>query len=180
MTSPLFLSSDPQLSARADALTAPLPELRGRPIHLESIPGLQDHRGPVHAGAFLRERRIAFDCSPAEFPRIFVHELFHFVWVRAGNPLRWSFEDLLAAECRSGARGELGWSSEWRKAKLDVKKIGRRGRCWREYACESFCDTAAWLYSAAERHPEFTLARRHCAGRRLWFERKLEPGGLSI
>ena len=111
----LLISTDPVLRARARTIAARLPELRGRPLHLERIRGLQDTRGPVHAAAFLRERRIAFDCSAAEFPRIFVHELFHFVWLYGGNPLRWSFEDVIGAECRSHERGELGWSAQWRK-----------------------------------------------------------------
>jgi hypothetical protein len=177
---PLFLSADPLLRARARAVAAALPELRGRSILLQFVPGLRDRRGPVHAAAFLRERRIAFDCSGAEFPRIFVHELFHFVWLRCGNPLRWSFEDLVAAECRSHARGELGWSAEWRKVELRWSDPGRRGRAWREYVCESFCDTAAWLYSGVNRHPEFTLPQPCRRTRRQWFERELERRGLSI
>jgi hypothetical protein len=141
---------------------------------------LRDHRGPVHGASFLRERRIAFDCSAAEFPRIFVHELFHFVWLHAGNPFRWCFEDVVAAECRARASGELGWSAEWRKAELAPPDLRARGRRWREYLCESFCDTAAWLYSGVKRHPEFTLAPRYREIRRCCFELKLEPRGLSI
>jgi hypothetical protein len=121
-----------------------MPTLSGLPIRLETRPGLTDRRGEVHAGSFLRERRIAFNCSRAEFSRIFVHELFHFVWVRLGNPVRREFEELLAAEFREGARGELGWSAEWRKFALKRGDAGRRNRRWREYCCETFCDTAAW------------------------------------
>ena len=84
-----------------------LPPLEGRPILLETVRGLRDRRGEVHGGSFLRERRIAFDCTPAEFPRIFVHELFHFAWVRAGNPLRLSYEQVLRREWGHG-EGELG------------------------------------------------------------------------
>jgi hypothetical protein len=123
---------------------------------------------------------MAFDCTAAEFPRIFVHELFHFVWLRAGNPLRWSYENLLAAEFRSRAIGELGWSAEWRKAELKARDVRRRTRRWREYCAESFCDTAAWLYSGVVSHDEFTLPRRCRRSRRRWFEGGLEPRGLSI
>jgi hypothetical protein len=91
-----------------------LPPLTGAPIRIERVPGLRDRPGPVHAGSFLRERRIAFDCAGAEFPRIFVHELFHFVWLRAGNPRRRSWESLLMAEIESQARGDLVWSAVWR------------------------------------------------------------------
>ena len=150
-------------SERAAAVAAGLPELRGRAIHLLSSPGLQDRRGPIHAGAFLRKRVIAFDCSVVEFPRIFVHELFHFVWLHDGNQLRRSFEGVLQAERRSHARGELGWSAEWRKSEIQLEDLGRRPRRWREYVCESFCDTAAWLYSGVKRHPEFTLSRGHAS-----------------
>jgi hypothetical protein len=178
--SPFFISDDATLAGRAATLLKHLPEISGRPIRIQRAPGLRDRRGPVHAASFLRERRIAFDCTASEFPRIFVHELFHFVWLRAGNPLRWSFEATIRLECRSGARGELGWSAEWRKAELGAGDIRRRSRRWREYCCESFCDTAAWLYSEVVRHPEFTLVQ-HCRKlRREWFRRELESRRLSI
>ena len=151
----------------------------GAPVAVERVPGLRDRRGAVHAGAFLRERRIALDCSSAEFPRIFVHELFHFVWLRAGNTARRSFERLLAAERRDGARGELGWSAEWRKLALNAADVKSRTRRWREYCCESFCDTAAWLYAGLHRHPEFTLRARFRTGRRAWFATFVKRG-LSI
>jgi hypothetical protein len=157
-----------------------LPALHGVPIRLQRAPGLEDRRGPVHAASFIRERRIAFDCTRSEFPRIFVHELFHFVWIRVGNPLRFSYEALLFAEFRARARGELGWSAEWRKAELSSADVRLRGRRWRDYCCESFCDTAAWLYSEIGRHPEFTLPAPCRKTRRQWFAAKLEPRGLSI
>src|SRR5579871_5753136 len=99
-----------------------LPVITGRPVRLEIRHGLQDRRGSVHAGAFLRERRIAFEPALAddrvEFARIFVHEVFHFVWLRLGNSRRWSFESLLQRELLRHSRGELGWSAEWRKRAL--------------------------------------------------------------
>lgn len=108
--------------------------------------------------------------QPAEFERVFVHEVFHFVWVRLGNPLRRSYEALLAREMAAGARGELGWSAELRKQALTEQDATTRSRRWREYACESFCDTAAWLYAPAQRHPEHTLAARWRELRRHWFQ----------
>jgi hypothetical protein len=155
---------------------------------VERAPGLRDRHGPVHAGSFLRERRIAVDCTRAEIPRIFVHELFHFVWLRAGNPVRLSYERLLLAEHSAGARGELGWSAEWRKERLTaLAKHPRRSdpdRPWREYCCESFCDTAAWLFGGGgarwARHREFTLAARFRGRRRTWFENVLGGRILSI
>jgi len=157
-----------------------LPSLSGAPVTLANIPGLRDRHGAVHAGSFLRERRIAFDCTAAEFPRIFVHELFHFVWLRAGNPARLSYETLLRRELREGARGELGWSAERRKDALGAHEIRSRARQWREYCCESFCDTAAWLYSGVPRHNEYTLARRFRNRRRAWFIETIGAGRLSI
>jgi hypothetical protein len=147
---------------------------------MTNVRGLRDRYGAAHGAAFLRKRRIAFDCTRAEFPRVFVHELFHFAWLRAGNPLRRSFEDLLAAEWRVGTRGELGWSAELRKSRLAPRDVRLRTRRWREYCCESFCDTAAWLYSGIPRHEEFTLARRFHAARRAFFRQNLESGRLSI
>jgi hypothetical protein len=156
-----------------------LPLLRGAPITVERAPGLRDRRGAVHGAAFLRERRIALDCSAPEFPRIFVHELFHFVWLYAGNPVRHSFEQLLRSELGARCRGELGWSAEWRKRALTSADIRQRSRRWREYCCESFCDTAAWLYSGVSRHPEFTLAAECRSRRRAWFT-NLARRSLSI
>ena len=156
-----------------------LPALAGAPIAVVRAPGLRDRRGKVYAGAFLRERRIAMDCTAAELPRVFVHEIFHFVWLRAGNVVRHSFERLLRAEWRAGARGELGWSAEWRKLALTAGDCRGRSRCWREYCCESFCDTAAWLYCGLKKHPEFTLKRRFRRLRRAWF-RSFVNGFLSI
>jgi transposase InsO family protein len=176
----VFPSNDAALIRLAGRVAERLPELGGGPVVLQRHPGLRDKRGPVHAASFLRERRIAFDCTVREFPRIFVHELFHFVWLRAGNARRWSYERLLAAEIRSGARGELGWSAEWRKLELTRRDAGRRTRRWREYCCESFCDSAAWLYSGIGRHPEFTLPQGCRKRRREWFARELESGPLSI
>ncbi len=157
-----------------------MPPFAGNPIRLETARGLRDRSRAVHAGAFLRERRIAFDCAAREFPRIFAHELFHFVWLRAGNARRRSFERLLEGERRAGARGELGWSAEWRKRELADTDVRARGRRWREYCCESFCDTAAWLYSGTARHEEFTLAARWRERRARWFERHLGGRALPV
>jgi hypothetical protein len=157
-----------------------MPPLSGEPVRIESVPGLRDRYGPVNAGSFLRERRIAFNCSTAEFPRILVHELFHFVWLRCGNPARLSYEAVLRGELARGARGELGWSAEWRKNALSTADIRGRTRRWREYCSESFCDTAAWLYSAAPRRREFTLDRPGRARRRAWFLETMAAGPLSI
>jgi hypothetical protein len=157
-----------------------MPPLQGLPVRVDVVRGLRDRHGPVHAGSFLRERRIALDCTRAELPRILVHEVAHFVWLRLGNPARRSYEDLVRAEIARAARGELGWSAEWRKANLAPNDVAARTRRWREYCCESFCDTSAWLYSGVERHREFTLAPRWRRGRRAWFAEVLRNRTLSI
>jgi hypothetical protein len=176
----IFVFTDAWQEKRADALLAGLPPIFGAPVRVETSPGLRDNRGAIHAGAFLRDRRIALSCTRPEFPRIFVHELFHFVWLRAGNPVRLAFENLVQQECRARARGELGWSAEWRKSELSTRDIRMRSRQWREYCCESFCDTAAWLYSGVEAHDEFTLAAVFRQRRRRWFRKTIAPRGLSI
>lgn len=173
------LSAANGLGRQVKAVLPRLPPFEGAPIIIERSPGLRDRRGIVHAGSFVRERRIALACSAAEFPRIFVHELFHFVWVRAGNPKRRSFERLLGGERHADARGELGWSAEWRQAALTPDDLRGRSRRWREYCCESFCDTAAWLYSGLADHPEFTLQHRFRLARRAWFATFVNRG-LSI
>ena len=96
----------------------------------------------VHAGTFLRRREIVLDAGllacPGELARILIHELYHFVWLRLDNHTRRSYEDLVAEEIRKSARGELGWSAEWRKWDLRRADPAGRTRRWREYCCESF------------------------------------------
>jgi hypothetical protein len=124
----------------------------------------------VHAAAFPRKRLLVLERSlrtnRSELARIAVHELFHFVWVRLNNRQRREWCALLAAQ---RDRGELGWSSEWRKDALLESGYGQTGRRWSEYACESFCDTAAWMYVGAHGHAEFTLGRTERAVRKGWF-----------
>jgi hypothetical protein len=157
-----------------------MPALTGLPVRVQVVRGLRDRRGPVHAGAFLRQRRIALDCTRAEFPRIFVHEVAHFIWLRLGNAARLGYENVVRAELAARARGELGWSAHWRKSALRTADIDRRTRPWREYCCESFCDTAAWLYGGIERHEEFTLGASRRRRRRTWFAANLGNRTLSI
>jgi hypothetical protein len=112
-----------------------------------------------------------------ELARIFVHELFHFVWVRLGNARRQSYHELLRAELAVRAPGELGWSAETTKSRWCRE---RKPRAWRAYVLESFCDTAAFLYSGCKRHEEFTLAGRWCRKRTQWFHESLGHRVLSI
>ena len=180
----LFLFEDASRRKQVGVVLRRLPPVSGAPVRIQSAHALggvpSGPRGAVHAGTFVRERRMAFNCSRAEFPRIFVHELFHFIWARLGNPARHSYERLVKGEWQAGARGELGWSAEWRKRALAAGDVQSRSRRWREYCCESFCDTAAWLYSGATRHDEFTLTAACRARRRAWFAQKIESGRLSI
>jgi hypothetical protein len=176
----MFSHIEPWMNPRIAAILRRMPPLTGAPVRVDVVRGLRDRRGPVHAGSFLRTRRIALNCARAEFPRIFVHELAHFVWLRLGNPARRSYEDVVRAEIAARAKGELGWSAEWRKRGLRAEDIARRTRRWREYCCESFCDTAAWLYSAVEQHREFTLRARWHGRRRAWFAEVLGNRTLSI
>lgn len=129
----------------------------------------------MHAASFLRQRRIVLDSAlrrrPAELARILTHELFHFAWLRLGNPQRRSWENLLDRELVRGVRGELGWSAELIKQKLAATDRLDRSRLWRSYACESFCDSAAWLFRARPNHDEFTLSIRARQMRRQWFDR---------
>jgi len=181
MDSALFVVVDSAWgAAQMRTLSKRLPPLNGGPIRIETSIGLRDSRGPVHAGSFLRDRLIQVDCLRSEFPRVFVHELFHFAWQRLGNPRRMSYERLLVAECEARAHGELGWSAEWRRSALLPDDLELRSRRWREYCCESFCDSAAWLYSGVKEHPEFTLPSRFRARRRVWFRKAIETSRLSI
>lgn len=175
-----------------------LPPLQGRGIRIRFLPALTVGSGklyskrscgqPVYAGSHIRKREIILDSElrrrPNELARILTHELFHFAWVRLGNPARQSYARLLGREFRNHARGELGWSAESRKSALSHSALPSGGRSesipWREYICESFCDTAAWLYSGVRRHNEFTLGARYKKERAGWFVETFGNGGISI
>lgn len=135
----------------------------------------------MHAAAFLRKREIVLDeelrADPPELARIFVHELFHFAWLRLGNPRRHSYGSLLRAEISGGARGELGWSAEQAKSRFLQQEKNSR---WRAYVCESFCDTAAFLYAGRDSHEEFNLTAKWRRRRARWFHASLEAHALSI
>ena len=102
-----------------------------------------------------------------ELGRILYHELCHFLWPRLGNQRRRRFRELIRRELRERVRGELGYSSEIRRAALSAasrKGISRRSlaRQQRDYFCECFCDTGAYVLLGSERrtnHSEFTLSR---------------------
>jgi len=135
-----------------------LPPLSGRPIRVE----LRRSLGPHLAATHIPRRRILLDVvlliQPGEFERILIHEIFHFAWVRLSNQTRRNWEGVLASELAGRARGELGWSAEWRKLKLHRADVRGRTPAWRRYVCESFCDTSAWLCAGLHTHDEYTLS----------------------
>jgi len=177
------------------AIERRLASLEGRSVGLRFVPALtadrrrlysnRPHGQPVHAGSFIRKRQIVLDQElerqPRELARVLVHELFHFAWVRLGNPLRRSYEALVREEWNKRARGELGWSAESRKlAILKTSLHLADSPSWRDYLCESFCDSAAWIYSGVRRHPEYTLAARHRNRRAEWFKAAFQAGAIPI
>jgi hypothetical protein len=171
-----------------------LPAFEGKPVHVRFLAGLtgdgkrvysnQERGTPVHAGTLIRKRVIVLDDelrrNRKELARILVHELLHFSWVRLSNQRRASYEQLIEREFSSRARGELGWSAEWRKLALLQSDAPRKVRKWRDYLCESFCDTGAWLYAGIRSHGEFTLARTHRQRRAQWFQSTYRSGGIPI
>jgi len=112
----------------------------------------------------------------SELTRILLHELFHFAWIRLSNASKASYTAVVDAELSRNARGELGWSAEWRKQALPQRQSLR---FFREYICESFCDTAAWHYGRPG-HSEATLSRRWWPGRQRWFDRTFPQREISI
>jgi len=143
-----------------------------RAIEVRYSQDLLDTSGnPAHAATWIRRRLIVLDAelqgNPDEHKRILTHELYHFVWARLGNPRRKSWEELMRAEALARARGDAGWSAEWRKRELTAADRQCRTRKWREYCCEAFCDTAAWLETGTR--TEVTLAQCHLKFRRRWF-----------
>jgi hypothetical protein len=138
----------------------------------------------VHAASFIRRREVIVESElirdPGTFRLIFAHELFHFVWVRLGNATRTDFTSLLRTEREHGSSGTVGESSDVSRARLERQPSGFNfARRWADYACESFCDTGAWLYAGPTRSRWFTLAREHRSARRAWFER-VASGGLFV
>lgn len=136
----------------------------------------------VHAGSFLRERKIVLDSdllvNAPELMRILTHELFHFVWRKLNNETRQAWDQLVRQQMETP--GELGWSAEWRKEALSTADPIGRTRRWREYLCESFCDSAAWYYSGNQRHREFTLPAKYRRVRRQWFAQLIAERCLPL
>jgi hypothetical protein len=130
-----------------------------------------DRGRAVHAASFIRKRRIVLEtellAKPHSLQLIVLHEIFHFVWACLSNALRWEFQAILTDELDRGARGELGESSDLMKSALEESN----GRAWRDYVCESFCDTAARIYGGVPRSVHWTLARRWLRRREQWFKR---------
>ena len=172
-----------------------LPPLHGRALRIRFQPALTVGSGklysnrecgqPVYAGSYIRKREIVLDqelrTSPQELARILTHELFHFAWLRLSNQVRRSYENLVRREWKRHARGELGWSAESRKSGFQrLPAPTSRNPRWREYICESFCDTAAWLYSGVRHHEEYTLGGRYRQLRAAWFSETFRNRGISI
>ena len=157
-----------------------LPPLAGRPIRVTIRPSLGAHL----AETSIPRRVIFLDRQVldrrGDFERILIHELFHFAWVRLSNQTRWSWEAVLAAEFSRRSPGELGWSAEWRKNKLSRLDRNSRSPKWRRYICESFCDSAAWMYAGLATHDEYTLAAGHRKRRRAWLAKNLATGTLPV
>ncbi len=189
-----MLRGCPRNSSRSiKAIERRLASLQGRIVRIRFLPTLTADRRhlysnrprgqPVLAGSFIRKREIILDKElerqPRDLARILVHELFHFAWVRLGNPSRRSYEAIVRHEWKHRARGELGWSAELRKNALSRSPL-RHSPLWRDYLCESFCDTAAWLYSGVRRHPEYTLATRHRDRRAEWFRAVFQDREIFI
>jgi hypothetical protein len=154
-----------------------LPKFSGQPIRVE----LRKTLGPHWAATSIPKREILLDrgllAHKGDFERILIHELFHFVWIRLSNESRRAWETLLASE---SSTGELGWSAEWRKSKLSASDKQQRSPKWRRYARESFCDSAAWLFSGLKHHNEFTLPAAARRARKVWFERNLASHEIAI
>ncbi len=147
------------------------------------LPAGSPAREYTHAVSFIPERYIVLSASlfrrRIELGRILYHELCHFLWPRLGNPRRRKFHALLSRELRDGVRGELGYSSEYRKKELARRNGFRRSpfaqrRRTLDYVCESFCDTGSFVLLGDERrkeHSEYSLSLAAQKRRsRLWRE----------
>lgn len=164
------------LPNRPCRLVEVLPPLQGKPIRVVIRASL----GPHLAATSIPRRVIYLDrqvlAERGEFERILVHELFHFAWVRLSNQNRWDWERVLSSEFRRRVRGELGWSAEWRKKQLQPNDVCNRTPAWRRYICESFCDSAARVYSGIVKHEEFTLSSSSVQSRVEWMRNLVTKG----
>ena len=155
----------------------------GDPIPIEFRPNLRAGASEVHACTYLRRRLIVLDTAllgdPRECERILAHEIFHFVWWKSPG-LRERYTRLIHAEFAAGTRGEMGWSAEWRKLALRRVDVHKNSRRFREYLCESFCDSSACLLLGIGRHPELTLGAAARRKRRSFFEANLAGRRLKI
>lgn len=166
---------------------AGLPLEPSSPVQVAFLPELTAHRGkllsgkdrgtPVYAASFIRHRRIVLEngliSNPKTLRFIFVHELFHFAWVRLGNRRRDEYSCLLADELACNARGELGESSAVKKSEfLAGRELSRQRKTWRDYVCESFCDSAGSIFTGPV-HKGRNLGKAWTARRREWFLRHL-------
>jgi hypothetical protein len=157
----------------------------GAPVRVRYRADLRDTAGnPAHAATFIRRREIILDPElkkkPRQHRRILLHEYFHFVWVRLGNPRREAWAALLKSEWQTRARGEAGWSAEWRKQKLSPRAVAGRTRLWREYCCESFCDTAAFVFAGNPDRSEITLSPTRLRARTAWFSQTFRNQAFAI
>lgn len=132
---------------------------------------------PVYAASFIRRRSVVLESALLRTPRllraIVVHELAHFVWTRLGNLPREQFSALLLQEWLRGARGELGESAAVHKAGLPESAVMEKNRRWRDYVCESFCDTSSAFLVPGNLYPGPRLAGRFVQRRQEWFSEYL-------
>lgn len=166
----------------------------GKPIEVSYLDAPRSRRGKLVDGgehgfaldgcSFIRERRIVLASylrdKKAEHDRVLLHELFHFVWVRLGNPARREYERIIRAEYQAGVGGELGWPSLEAKTRLRTGPKDRNDPLWRDYLCESFCDSAAWLMLERPRSNNVTLPPRSRQPRVRWLERLFQSNAIHL
>jgi hypothetical protein len=158
-------------------------EFTGEPIPIEFRSNLRAGRDEVHASTHLHRRLILLDIAllknPRERDRILAHEIFHFVWWKAPL-LRAAYSALIQEELSAGATGEMGWSAEWRKVALKRNDVQQHSGRFRDYLCESFCDTCACFLLNIKRHPEITLRAKFRGTRGNFFAANLAGRRLKI
>jgi len=176
-------NSSPTAGLPCFKLTNATIEFIGEAIPIEFRPNLRARGSEVHASTFLHRRLIILDSAllrnRPERERILAHEIFHFVWWKA-PAIRAAYADRIHQEFASGIKGEMGWSAEWRKLELKPADLKHHTRRFRDYLCESFCDSSACLLLRISRHPEITLPARARRARRNFFEAYVAGRRLKI
>jgi len=94
-----FIFEDPAYETVVRRALRHLPPMSGAPSISGKRTVFRDRHGEVACRRRFRGAPHGLRTAAWRVPAVFVHELFHFVWLRKGNAARRSYEDVVRAEC---------------------------------------------------------------------------------